>query len=294
MRVLIFVALCALVARVDAQNGDGVMTGCVQTALCGLGCVNTNANGTCYRCGAGWYKSTTGSTECLACPANSGSACTQCSSLTTCQCNRGYTGPSGGNCTACAAGTFKSGNGAHSCGGCGAGTYSSTVGATTSATCLNCVGGSQSGPASSACICNMGYTGPTGGTCTGCTTGKYKSSVGSVACTDCAAGKYSSAVGHMYDCYTCDKNSQGLSGIGSSSPEDCICNAGFNWYPSYMRCFACEHGKYKDIVGNQACTACPQYSYAWQNEVVGTTACACDLGYTGSVTGTCTSCAAGK
>jgi hypothetical protein len=297
MRVLFFVVVGALVARVGAQNGDGVKTGCTQTSQCGLGCVNTNANGTCYRCGAGWYKDMTGPFVCSACPANSGSLCQLCSVLTDCKCNFGYTGLNGLLCFACAAGTYKSISGAGSCTGCGTGKYSLTVGATTSTTCLYCVGGSHSTiTGSTSCMCNKGYTGPTGGTCTECTAGKYKSSVGSEICTDCDAGKYSTLIASQTPsyCYTCETNSQGLSGIGSSTAEDCICNAGFTWYPSFMRCFACDSDKYKDTVGNQACTACPQYSYASQNEVVGTTACACHLGYTGSGNGTCTSCAAGK
>ena len=103
-----FGVLVLLMVHVDSQNGNGVTTSCVQQQNCGLGCVNTTANGTCYRCGPSWYKNTTGSTPCLTCPVNSGSLCTICGGETSCGCNVGYTGLRGAVCTVCVAGTYKS------------------------------------------------------------------------------------------------------------------------------------------------------------------------------------------
>ncbi len=90
------------------------------------------------------------------------------------------------------------------------------------------------------------------------------------------------------------ENTQGLSGVGSSTSEDCICNAGYFWDSTNIYCQWCDGGKYKDTIGNQACTDCPQFSAWSSNDVLPDTACACNVGYTGSNSGTCKACAAGK
>ena len=252
---LMLCALLQILARASAQIGNGVTTSCPQQVLCSQGCVNPKATGVCYQCGPGWYKSTTGSTPCLACPANSGSTCTLCTVSAQCSCNVGYSGQSGGNCTACAAGTYKSITGTTTCTACSTGKYSATLGAST---------------------------------CMECATGKYKDTTGSGPCTDCPGGTFSYETSSTH-CFACDENSQGLSAVGSSTAEGCICNAGYYYQPAFRTCLTCVSGTYKDI-GNHACTLCPEFS----NSDNAASACTCDMGYTGPDSGTCTACPAGK
>ena len=58
----------------------------------------------------------------------------------------------------------------------------------------------------------------------------------------------------------------------------------------FMTCVACEAGKYKDAVGDSACTACPANS----NSSAGSGNCTCISGYTGPDGGACEACEAGK
>ena len=190
------------------------------------------------------------------------------------QCSLGYTGPTGGECTACATGKYKSVTGSNICTSCVSAKYNNFTGSTSSAACRLCPSYSTSVAGSSACKCNTGYTGPGLDTaCVACVPGKYKAISGSEICTDCAAGKYNiyEAKRYVDDCWDCDMYSQGLAPAGSSTAEGCICNAGFFYFADYEYCDRCEAGYYKDTVGNQVCTKCPNASYA--NAVDAATAC---------------------
>ena len=146
------------------------------------------------------------------------------------------------------------------------------------------------------------------GACTQCPRGKFKEQVGDQACSNCAVGKYSAGTGRT--CLACPANSDAPAGSGAVS--DCICNAGFTGFASVMCqgcapgtykaeagdavCMECGAGKYSVAVaatGESACSACPANS----NSPPGSGAssdCSCDVGYTGSDDGMCTSCVAGK
>ena len=259
MRVLSLLLILVPLARVSAQNGNGVTTSCAQQALCDYGCVNTQANGICYQCGPGWWKNTIGSAICQKCPANSMSPNVS-DSIISCTCNLGYTGQNGaGPCTACIAGKYKITTGDALCPSCAVGKYSTAVGARAAATCLACPNDSNTLLAASGtpslCKCNYGYTGPSGGTCTACGVGKYKDQSGATACDFCANGKYNSDTGMTTSasCISCPAESFSY-GTGV-----CTCNLGYTGDPG--TCTACARGKYKTTSGSQACTDCAAGKY---------------------------------
>jgi hypothetical protein len=47
----------------------------------------------------------------------------------------------------------------------------------------------------------------------------------------------------------------------STSSSACLCNAGLWLFSSGSGCIGCEPSTYKDVIGNQACTACPANTY---------------------------------
>ena len=272
----------------------------------------------CTDCAAGKYSATAGATlesTCVTCPGNSNSP-SPSSAVTACSCNAGSTGPDGGVCTACVAGKYKLATGNAVCTDCAAGKYSPTAGATLESTCVACPANSNSpsqSTAVTACTCNAGSTGPDGSVCTTCVAGKYKLATGNAVCTDCAAGKYSPTAGATFStiCAACPANS-GASCTGCSAAAGCTCNAGSTG-PDGSACSPCAAGKYKISTGNAACTDCAAAKYlGTQGATVesaclscpgnsnspgpstASTACTCNVGFTGPDGGTCTSCAAGK
>jgi hypothetical protein len=199
------------------------------------------------------------------------------------QCQSGYTGPNGGPCTACVAGKYKSSSGSSACSSCSSGKYNPAPGGTSSAACTLCPVYSTSVSASIACNCNRGYTGP--GVyiaCVACAAGKYKDTSGSANCTDCAAGKVNREVAVITSdfCYDCDINSLGQSPAGSGTAEGCICKAGAYYIADWGGyCQGCLAGYYKDTIGNQVCTKCPNATYG--NAYDGATACIACPAYSG-------------
>jgi len=111
--------------------------------------------GSCVKCDAGTFKTTSGPGACTPCATNSNSL----SGSNVCDCNIGY-GSAGGTCTRCESGKFKGASGNAACQDCGAGSYSLKWFNTE---CMNC----------SAITCPAGQElrtcgGASGGLCQGC------------------------------------------------------------------------------------------------------------------------------
>ena len=280
LRVLQFLVL---LARVYAPTtGNGITTGCTQTASCPPGCYGTG-DAICYQCGTGFYKAITGTSLCIACASNSGDSCSVCTAATSCTCKVGYTGPNGGTCMACDTGKYKDTTGSLACNDCRLGTYSGTLGATAAATCLACPANSGTTYTGvvllSQCFCNIGYQGGNGGTCSACVAGKYKSFMGvnNIQCLLCAAGKYSAAIGLTVECNnTCPANS-GQSCVACTTLSNCVCNVGYTG-TNGGACSVCPSATYKN--SSSVCSTCPANS---GNSCAGcfTSACPCNAGYTG-------------
>jgi hypothetical protein len=130
-----------------------------------------------------------------------------------------------------------------------AGKYKTTAG---SMDCTSCPENSASpvgSKSATACVCNSGYLGVNGGPCTACEAGKYQNDQ---TCTTCSEGKF---------CPTGSSSAQNCPGgtssaPGSTSQDDCICNAGYTGSDG-AACKACEEGKYKSARGSSACRSCP-------------------------------------
>lgn len=126
-------------------------------------------------------------------------------------------------------------------------------------------------------------------TCTICAAGSYKLYNGNSDCTPCSAGYYQPNTGATY-CLQCPAYSTSVS--GASSSDDCICSAGYETYGAY--CSPCDFDEYKPLAENDYCTSCPDNSGHHFIAETAQASCACDPGYGGSSTSSCTACGTGK
>lgn len=292
--------------------------------------------GTCTACEAGKFKSVSGAQACGDCPSNSSSPSAS-EAQTACTCNVGFSGPAGGPCAACGMGKYKNATSSAcvDCPQntysniTGATSLAACVPCRSSSTSLvGTVSAHQ-------CYCNQGYvTDALNNTCTACLPGKFMQ-FGSAACSNCEFGKYAASSGNtnseaclqcgagkfsMTNQSQCDSCPDGTSSLaGSGVVTNCSCNAGFqSIVPGQLggTCVQCEAGKYKETRGTAVCTsflpgtygsalgatsqsnasACPGNSNS-QAGITLVTQCSCNLGYTGAITttaSTCTACTAGK
>jgi hypothetical protein len=93
------------------------------------------------------------------------------------------------------------------------------------------------------------------GDCEICAAGTYKSNSGSEACASCPADSYNSVAGST-SCTACPADLSSVT--GSTSLNNCMCNAGYTGPDGSGPCEACEEGKYKSIAGSETCTTCPE------------------------------------
>ena len=312
-------------AHSDVHNGGNSLTNCT----CNLGHTGPNG-GPCVACDAGTYKDLNGSAACSLClpgkfsnetGAVSDTSCDNCQSgshssegSVICSCNKGFTGPDGGPCMICPAGKYKDMNGTMACADCAAGKFLDTTGGNSSEACVKCETGkyvTSTGSNSSTdcktcpayasslagssqiknCSCNKGYTGPDGQACSACVAGSYKNITGSNTCLLCEAGTYSGESGLISsdNCTLCPIGSTSA-GAGSNSASNCTCNLGYTLEGS--KCVACVTGKFKDTIGAQNCTECPDHLLSPLASTSATN-CRCGVGYTGPNGVACTPCAAG-
>ena len=265
-------------------------------------------NETCLSCPLGQW-SPEGSPSCNLCPVNSRAAA-RSGSITNCTCNAGYAGPNGGlcwtrtnlTCSVCPVNTYDSGGVCaacmnntvsvpaslacqckagftgtpDACQACPAGTYKRMAG---TSPCRSCQANSVSENASVLCRCNAGYTGNTGDVCVACVAGKYKNVTGPAACVSCAQRRNSV--------------------VAATNVTNCICdisytqveNASLSYELVYAQaCVACDVGKFKPLIGVQACTSCGLN----QSAVAASPICSCVTGFTGPDGGPCAECALGK
>ena len=188
--------------------------------------------GACSACGAGKYKTATGSA----------------------------------NCTDCNAGKYSNDTGASSigtCANCGAGTFSAAVGAASSATCAACAAGTGAlaGASSSGTCgaCGAGKFSTAGSGCIDCRAGKYSPTTGAAdesACLNCPPNSYgnTTAAVSASACRACPSNS--LSTAGSTRIDDCLCNAGFRQSEAHDACTLCSPGYYDESSTRYECSRC--------------------------------------
>ncbi|EKX34852.1 hypothetical protein GUITHDRAFT_119038 [Guillardia theta CCMP2712] len=180
--------------------------------------------------------------------------------------------------------------------------------------CASCPFGSVSPVGSTAlsdCVCAQGYT-RVGGVCNSCPVGTFKNTSGDESCTACKPASTTNKAGatHQYECF-CNPGTYGSSSIGckqcgvgeynpysnqtscvncpvprittsngTSSLSGCVCDPGY-YQESNGDCMPCSPGTYKDIAGNEACTACPTGRDSAIFGGVSLSSCYCLPGYTG-------------
>eukprot|EP00727_Mastigamoeba_balamuthi_P011993 m51a1_g7416 hypothetical protein (493) ;mRNA; f:222441-223987 len=226
----------------------------------------------CTLCPGGTFKNVTGdSTGCLACPDHSGHALLGQVDATACRCLAGFGGnasePQG--CLPCLLSVKeKAGNGR----------------------CL-CVNGSVPDPSSlSTCLCAAGHQPNANATaCLSCPVGTFKGDAGNTECASCGAGKTTPSAGKTsyWDCrcvpgtqpsgrtfcapclqgwyregvedLACSQCPDGSNTAreGSASATDCKCVAGRQRNATTGLCDACPLGFFKEELGDEPCTRCP-------------------------------------
>ena len=87
----------------------------------------------------------------------------------------------------------------------------------------------------------------------------------SPSCAECAVGKYagsgnggegSTGATECVDCETGKTTER----TGSASSALCVCAPGY--YASSDTCYACESGKYSDVINSEQCLVCAAGTYA--------------------------------
>lgn len=225
-----------------------------------------NPTATCTPCWPGSYSLAVGtmdSSTCTICPVYSYSSAAS-NELTDCTCNKGFTGPNGNPCTACPVGNYKDVQGSAFCTMCPADTYVDYTNATSVDNCTLCAPNAQSPQGSDElqdCECNAGWLGGLGGPCTACIAGTYKTAKGTGACINCPEDTYSTTLNATdpATCLACPANS--VAPEGSDDLTDCQCMPGYTG-PNGGVCVQCAAGLWKDWVGPEACTRCPEGTYS--------------------------------
>jgi hypothetical protein len=212
------------------DTGSTTMDQC----LCEAGYSGDAATDGCDQCAVGQYSDSVGPDACVDCPANSGTAQPASTSVTECECEAGHTGTINApddECTACGVGTYKDAPGDAECTECPA--HSGTDGNTGQVSVT-------------ACRCDAGFEGvvtsPTD-QCSICLANTYKAGSGPGPCDGCPA--YSVTLEE-----------------GATTVRQCECDLGHTGTitdPTDI-CVRCDFGSYKDIVGDEKCTTCPQHS----------------------------------
>ena len=316
--------VCAFTGCVDCPQYSHSPPGSGDIALCACNTGYTRSDNTCditcpagyegdelseadacVECGAGKYKSTTGSGACVACPEDSTHHLQGQTLESSCICQQGHIPSATADlyCESCSDGDLKSSfnnfDGETVCYDC----HTSTNGLTcsnilveavpagmgvTNENIFECAAGTwndglyltcqdcpttitNSGPAGataeSDCYCAAGYE-RINNVCTACRVGAYKQNVGVGLCQDCAAGFTTFAT-------------------ASNLANDCVCAQDFGWDAS--TCASCDSIStlhFKHIVGNVACIECPEngvYTGAVDSHDV--LYCACNPGFKSVLSG---------
>jgi hypothetical protein len=220
------------------KTGHAATLDGVTCAACGAGTYKTGTGtGECEQCTEGKYTTATGSGLCTSCPSATNSALGS-TALDDCTCNAGYTAASDGV----------------PCTGCGVGTYKTAIGSGLCTSCPNRTNSASGSTAIEDCTCNAGYTAaPDGVACTGCGAGKYKTNPGSAACGMCAAGTFKEVTGPGV-CHTCPPRTN--SDEGAAECLDTYCAGGYYW-SEIDSCDECPKNTY---CTNGTQTACPEHS----------------------------------
>jgi hypothetical protein len=226
--------------------------------------------GPCALCAAGTYEL---GRVCLPCAANSDSV-PGAVGATACLCRAGYFGPPGGPCRPCAHGSFSAANSSacaacgpnantsapaassvidclcvpgHSplsaaCSACPANTFKPTLG---NASCTACTTHSTSPPGSTsldACACLLNFLKRAGnGTCARvCAAGFEAGGASLTECVGCRPGFYKTLEGD-HACTPCPPNAFSLL-ANQTSVASCVCQHGYIFNATTLRCDACPPG----------------------------------------------------
>ena len=249
-----------------------------------------------------------GHTNCSLCPAgtfspdqgaSSSTVCRECSENSissegamACACNQGYERvpftvlQPDYICAACRGGFYKEVIGDEPCSPCAIGKFADEVGRTSCKACpsFSTTTDNQTERAND-CVCMAGYTGRATNfaPCVPCQPGSYKSATGSSSCVKCGIGKYSDVSGGVSEsvCNPC-MDPFAWSPQGSTSFDDCVCDAGYYLPAGAIFCTSCQKGKYKPTYGdNSTCITCPSHSTTLDKQSSTLEQCLCLPGYTG-------------
>jgi uncharacterized delta-60 repeat protein len=268
----------------------------------------------CAPCPASTFQNLTAQSACLPCPNGTGNLLVGQSSCP--QCSPGTYSPNG-TCLSCPSGTYMSEFGATQCSPCPSGTFSNNIGLASVSQCIVCPFTGQTSPAgsgsSSNCICPLFST--LNGTSCLCDSGAGLLSSTPYLCAMCGYSSWKSSPGNL-PCSSCPSYSATVF-PNSTSKTSCICHVFSVLSGSvcsciegyYLKltgsCTACDGLSYKNIVGNVACTRCPNGSFVQVPPAISVSSCLCPTlrqldflgvncicapGYYQSVSGLCVVC----
>ena len=265
----------------NSNSGGTPRHDAITDCTCNTGMTGPDG-GPCSSCGAGKFKSVSGSAACTSCARGKFASDTAAAASSVCQwCGPGKFSelaatactecPAGkfsktttdndnaDKCLDCPRGTYAQAEGTTECDQCPAGKFNNATGAYSVIACLDCDAGKYSQ--------QTGISGPSD--CVDCVAGKYSKTMGAnslMDCLDCPAGTHTAAGATFCDCNAGYARSQACA--NSSTAWPCAAEAS-----AEGSCAACAAGTFKaESTGHNASTCLPCKAGTYSN--VSATVCA--------------------
>lgn len=215
-------------------------------------------NGACESCAVGTFSNEFSLNPCEPCETGDSST----AGAFACNfCDAGYAGL-GGGCTLCPLGTYCPLHSRHPT-SCPSGTFGVKSGAATVQEGCACQSGIGVYPD---CECLVGAV----ASYCECTAGTFEASG---VCEACYEGFWCPGGAQLVKC-----SGEGqTSPVASTDASDCVCDKGLFYYGG--ECVNCTFNHFKDVIGNQQCTVCPQYSITVSTGADAVDDCICSDGY---------------
>ena len=232
----------------------------------------SDSTGNFERCVVGTFKAAVGNASCTSCFPDLTTSTSGATAQSACVATAGhYVDPTSGAVVPCPLSTFKAAIGNTSCLGCPDHTLTAATAATSADACLAMAGYYTVDSTVAPCPIGSFKASVGSGSCTSCPEGATTLAVAAESASECVAapgwfvvesagysmcyaGSYKEAVGNATECTPCS-TLLSTQDEGSTSPSQCEAFPG-HAIDHAGAVVACVVGTYKEVVGNQSCTAC--------------------------------------
>jgi cysteine-rich repeat protein len=265
--------LCTCLPGFLVVNTDTTLTpftpivgGCMACAVGSVWSVETHQ---CVSCDEFSYTTGYGAESCSDCPLYAIATPNRMS----CSCSPArYLDTEDNRCVSCAPGDFKDSVGNDKCVPCAPGNVS-LEGQTV---CTSCVNFTISTDDRTSCIPCPGNESYVNATVCVCSPGYFRGlSTGRGVCEPCHDKTVKFAIGDE-GCLPCPDRSQFFQ---SETQTGCICDAGAFLNQATSECLLCVPGTFKNVSGDQTCTACPVGMNTLSVGTIDVGECVCDTGF---------------